>query len=206
MAEKMTTIGAGAHFKGKISNASTIEVSGIVEADVTTEKLTINETGKFGGSINSKLVVVSGSYDGNMNAGSIWATATAQIAGKIQYKTLQMDRGAALNCRVVHNWKPEKTKAKKTTDKGATVDDANLEDGQNMSGGNAANAATKNADVAAALASQADDAKKNDTSDFKLFAECSKQAPADKDEPVGRRRLGIFGFGSRSTKLPDTSG
>ena len=49
MAEKMTTIGAGAHFKGKISNASTIEVSGIVEADVTTEKLTINETGKLEG-------------------------------------------------------------------------------------------------------------------------------------------------------------
>ena len=104
MAEKMTTIGAGAHFKGKISNASTIEVSGVVEADVTTEKLTINETGKFGGSINSKLVVVSGSYDGNMVADSVWLMPSSRVSGEIKYKSLQLDRGAALNCRVIQNW------------------------------------------------------------------------------------------------------
>ena len=199
-------IADGAHFKGQIKNARAIEINGTVEADLKADKVTIGSGGKFVGAINADLVVISGHYDGNMDAGSIWATATAQIAGKIQYKTLQMDRGAALNCRVVHNWKPEKTKAKKTTDTDATVDDANLEDGQNMTGGGKANAATKDADVAAALASQTDDAKKNDNSDFKLFADWSKQAPADKDELVGRRRLGIFGFGSRSAKLPDTSG
>ena len=104
MAEKMTTIGAGAHFKGKISNASTIEVSGIVEADVATEKLTINETGKFGGSINSKLVVVSGSYDGSMVADSVWLMPSSRVSGEIKYKSLQLDRGAALNCRVIQNW------------------------------------------------------------------------------------------------------
>ena len=199
-------IADGAHFKGQIKNARAIEINGTVEADLKADKVTIGSGGKFVGAINADLVVISGHYDGNMDAGSIWATATAQIAGKIQYKTLQMDRGAALNCRVVHNWKPEKTKAKKTTDADATVDDANLEDGQNMTGGNAANAATEDADVAAALASQTDVAKKNYNSDFKLFAEWSKQAPADKDEPARGRRLGIFGFGSRSAKLPDTSG
>lgn len=108
MAEKMTTIGAGAHFKGKISNASTIEVSGIVEADVATEKLTINESGKFGGSIHSKLVVVSGSYDGNMVADSVWLMPSSRVSGEIKYKSLQLDRGAALNCRVIQNW-DEKT-------------------------------------------------------------------------------------------------
>ncbi len=199
-------IADGAHFKGKIKNARAIEINGTVEADLKADKVTIGSGGKFVGAINADLVVISGHYDGNMDAGSIWATATAQIAGKIQYKTLQMDRGAALNCRVVHNWKPEKTKAKKTTDTDANVDEANLEDGQNMTGGNTANAATEDADFAAALASQTDDAKKNDNSDFKLFAEWSKQAPADKDKPALGRRLGIFGFGSRSAKLPDTSG
>ncbi len=109
MAEKMTTIGAGAHFKGKISNASTIEVSGIVEADVATEKLTINETGKFGGSINSKLVVVSGSYDGNMVADSVWLMPSSRVSGEIKYKSLQLDRGAALNCRVIQNWDEKET-------------------------------------------------------------------------------------------------
>ena len=199
-------IADGAHFKGQIKNARAIEINGTVEADLKADKVTIGSGGKFVGAINADLVVISGHYDGNMDAGSIWATATAQIAGKIQYKTLQMDRGAALNCRVVHNWKPKKTKAKKTADADATVDDANLEDGQNMTGGSTANAATKDENVAAALTPQTDDAKKNDNSDFKLFADWSEQAPADKDELVGRRRLGIFRFGSRSAKLSDTSG
>ena len=199
-------IADGAHFKGHIKNARAIEINGTVEADLKADKVTIGSGGKFVGAINADLVVISGHYDGNMDAGSIWATATAQIAGKIQYKTLQMDRGAALNCRVVHNWKPKKTKAKKTADADATVDDANLEDGQNMTGGSTANAATKDVDVAVALAPDTDDAKKNDNSDFKLFADWSEQAPADKDELVGRRRLGIFRFGSRSAKLSDTSG
>ena len=199
-------IADGAHFKGQIKNARAIEINGTVEADLKADKVTIGSGGKFVGAINAELVVITGHYDGKMDAGSIWATATAQIAGKIQYKTLQMDRGAALNCRVVHNWKPEKTKAKKTTDADATVDDANLEDRQNITGGSTANAATKDVDVAAALAPQTDDAKKNDNIDLKLFADSSKQAPADKDELVGRRRLGIFRFGSRSAKLPDTSG
>lgn len=199
-------IADGAHFKGQIKNARAIEINGTVEADLKADKVTIGSNGKFVGAINADLVVISGHYDGNMDAGSIWATATAQIAGKIQYKTLQMDRGAALNCRVVHNWKPEKTKVKKTPDADATLDEANLEDGRNMTGGSVANAATEDADVAAALASQPDDAKKNDNSDFKSLADWSKQTPADKDEPARGRRLGIFGFGSRSAKLPDTSG
>ena len=86
MAEKMTTIGAGAHFKGKISNASTIEVSGIVEADVTTEKLTINETGKFGGSNKSKLVDVSGSYDGKNKSYRFWLMPSSTVTTEIKYK------------------------------------------------------------------------------------------------------------------------
>ena len=199
-------IADGAHFKGQIKNARAIEINGTVEADLKAAKVTIGSGGKFVGAINADLVVISGHYDGNMDAGSIWATATAQIAGKIQYKTLQMDRGAALNCRVVHNWKPEKTKAKKTTDVDATVDDANMGDGQNVTGGNVANAVTEDADVAAALASQTDNEKKNDNSDFKLFTNWSKQTTADKDEPARGRRLGIFGFRSRSAKVPDTSG
>ena len=199
-------IADGANFKGQIKNARAIEINGTVEADLKADKVTIGSGGKFVGAINADLVVISGHYDGNMDAGSIWATATAQIAGKIQYKTLQMDRGAALNCRVVHNWKPEKTKSKKTTDKAGAVDDANLEDNQKMADRRKANAATEDADVTSARASQTDDAKKNDNNDFKLFADWSKQAPADKDKPARGRRLGIFGFKSRSAKLPDTSG
>jgi len=97
-------IGADAKFVGTISNVRSIEIEGAVEADLTAEKLSIGATGKFTGQVTSDLVVIGGAYDGIMQAGSIWATETAQIAGEIHYQSLQMDRGAALNCRVVHNW------------------------------------------------------------------------------------------------------
>ena len=99
-----TIIGVGAEFSGTIADARTIEIHGNVNADLTADKVTIGEKGKFDGAISAGLVVVSGEYDGVMEAGSIWATATARISGKVQYNTLQMDRGAALNCHVVHNW------------------------------------------------------------------------------------------------------
>ena len=97
-------IGADAKFVGTISNVKSIEIEGAVEADLTAEKLSIGATGKFAGQVSCDLVVIGGAYDGIMQAGSIWATETAQIAGEIHYQSLQMDRGAALNCRVVHNW------------------------------------------------------------------------------------------------------
>ena len=97
-------IGTDAKFVGTITNVKSIEIEGTVEADLTAEKLSIGATGKFAGQVSCDLVVIGGAYDGIMQAGSIWATETAQIAGEIHYQSLQMDRGAALNCRVVHNW------------------------------------------------------------------------------------------------------
>ena len=106
-----TLIGASATFTGKVINARVIEVNGKMNADLTAEKVTIGEAGHFDGAIQADLVVVSGHYEGKMHAKSIWATATASISGKLHYETLQMDRGAALNCHVVHNWKAKNTAA-----------------------------------------------------------------------------------------------
>ena len=97
-------IGPGAKFTGTITDARTIEIHGDVNADLTADKVIIGEKGRFDGAISADLVVVSGEYDGCMEAGSIWATSTARISGNVKYNTLQMDRGAALNCHVVHNW------------------------------------------------------------------------------------------------------
>ena len=109
MDKSKAIIGADAKFVGTISNVKSIEIEGVVEADLKAEKLSIAASGKFVGAVNCDLVVIGGSYDGMMRAGSIWATQTAQIAGEIHYQSLQMDRGAALNCRVVHNWEDPAT-------------------------------------------------------------------------------------------------
>jgi cytoskeletal protein CcmA (bactofilin family) len=110
MANKQAVLGTGAKFNGKISNAKSIEINGYVEADLTTEKVTIGSSGKFIGSVSSELVVIAGEYEGKMKADSVWLTETSRISGEVHYKSLQMDRGAALNCRVVHNWNESDTK------------------------------------------------------------------------------------------------
>ena len=113
MADRQAVLGSGAKFSGKITNAKSIEINGFVEADLATEKVTIGATGKFTGAVKSDLVVIAGEYEGKMKADSIWLTETSRISGEIHYKSLQMDRGAALNCRVVHNWDQKKEQDKK---------------------------------------------------------------------------------------------
>ena len=108
MANKQAVLGSGARFSGKISNAKSIEINGYVEADLSTEKVTIGSTGKFLGAVDSELVVIAGEYEGKMQADSVWLTETSRISGEVHYKSLQMDRGAALNCRVVHNWNEDR--------------------------------------------------------------------------------------------------
>ena len=113
MADNQSIIGRGAIFKGKISNASTIEINGRVDADIRSDKVTLGKNATLEGSITSELVVISGNYQGKIKADSVWLTDTSVITGEINYKSLQMDRGAALNCKIIHNWDERKIKAKK---------------------------------------------------------------------------------------------
>ena len=113
MADNQSIIGRGAIFKGKISNATTIEINGRVDADIKSEKVTLGKNATLEGSITSELVVISGNYQGKIKADSVWLTDTSVITGEINYKSLQMDRGAALNCKIIHNWDERKLKGKK---------------------------------------------------------------------------------------------
>tara|TARA_B100000686_G_C16673597_1_gene907842 strand:+ start:613 stop:999 length:387 start_codon:yes stop_codon:yes gene_type:complete len=112
MADNQSIIGKGVIFKGKISNATTLEINGRVEADIKSEKVTVGKHANLEGSINSELVVISGNYQGKIKADSVWLTDTSIITGEINYKSLQMDRGAALNCKIIHNWDEKKLKKK----------------------------------------------------------------------------------------------
>jgi cytoskeletal protein CcmA (bactofilin family) len=197
-------IAAGAHFKGQIKHARSIEINGIVEADLTADKVTIGPDGKFVGAINANLVVISGDYNGTMDAGSIWATATAKIAGKIQYKTLQMDRGAALNCRVVHNWKSEKPATKKQAGKAAK---GTSKSGVAADDGADATALESAPSKSLKLRQHASEANiVSDDAALKILAEPTSAEVKSKKQPAYGRRLGIFGFGSKAEKLPDASG
>ena len=113
MADNQSIIGTDVIFKGKITNSKTIEINGRVEADIKSEKITLGKTASFEGGIQADLVVISGKYQGKLKADSVWLTDSSIITGEINYKSLQMDRGAALNCRVVHNWDEKKMLNKK---------------------------------------------------------------------------------------------
>ena len=206
-------IASGANFKGQIKNAPAIEINGTVEADIKAEKLTIGDGGKFIGAADIELVVISGYYDGNMDAGSIWATATAEISGKIQYKTIQLDRGAALNCRFVHNWKQEKIIPEKPADsdvkKGAAAMKRQETADKKTEGGKTKKrnvGLTKRAndvcDEPTSITRPQVETRGNDDSDFRFFANQAKTSSDEVKKSRGRR-LGIFGFGSRATKIPD---
>ena len=125
MADNQSIIGRGAIFKGKISNASTIEINGRVDADIKSDKVTLGKNATLEGSITSELVVISGNYQGKIKADSVWLTDSSVITGEINYKSLQMDRGAALNCKIIHNWDERKLKNKKA---GNTSDETTEED------------------------------------------------------------------------------
>lgn len=122
MADNQSIIGNDVIFKGKISNSKTIEINGRVEADIKSEKITLGKSASFEGGIQADLVVISGKYQGKLKADSVWLTDSSIITGEINYKSLQMDRGAALNCRVVHNWDEKKMRSKKNDDE-VTSDD-----------------------------------------------------------------------------------
>ena len=95
MADNQSIIGKGAIFKGKISNASTIEINGRVEADIKSEKVTLGKAASLEGSIISELVVISGIIKERLKADSVWLTDSSVITGEINYKSLQMDRGCS---------------------------------------------------------------------------------------------------------------
>ncbi len=128
MSENQSIIGKDVIFKGKISNSKTIEINGRVEADIKSEKITLGKSASFDGGIQADLVVISGKYQGKLKADSVWLTDSSVITGEINYKSLQMDRGAALNCRVVHNWDEKKLKSKKDIDNEDVTSDELLEE------------------------------------------------------------------------------
>ena len=101
---RKSVIGAGATFTGKLVKASALDIHGEVNADIATGRLHLHEGAKLAGNIDIKLGVFAGEYKGRMKAASVWMMRTARIFGEIEYNALQMDRGAALNCHILHNW------------------------------------------------------------------------------------------------------
>lgn len=99
-----SVFGSGAVFRGKISKVKAVDIYGEVHADMELDKLVLEEGAILKGDVHVGLGVMAGSFAGSLQARSIWVMKTASLFGEIEYAALQMDRGAALNCRIKHNW------------------------------------------------------------------------------------------------------
>ena len=95
-----------------------------IRDSIKSDKVTLGKNANLEGSITSELVVISGNYQGKIKADSVWLTDSSVITGEINYKSLQMDRGAALNCKIIHNWDERKLKGKKA----GNIDDEAIEE------------------------------------------------------------------------------
>ena len=118
-----------------------------------------------------------------------------------------MDRGAALNCRVVHTWRPEKSATKKQADKQAK-DTSNPDIAPGAESGGEAGVTESAAESAPSQSSELPQhaSEANNVADddaLKTLAESAADEVTPKKQPASGRRLGIFGFGSKAAKLPD---
>lgn len=112
---KKSIFGTGAVFRGKISKVVAVDIHGAVHADLEVEKLVLKKGGTLEGNVRVGLGVMAGRFIGKLHAHSIWVMKSSILLGEIEYASLQMDRGAALNCRIKHNWEtlpPSVTAAK----------------------------------------------------------------------------------------------
>ena len=117
-------------------------------------------------------------------------------------------RGAALNCRVVHNWKSEKPATKKQAGK-AAKGTSKQRDAADFAANDGADAmapesASSQSPKLPQHASEADIV--SDDAALKILTEPASAEVKSKKQPAYGRRLGIFGFGSKAAKLPDASG
>ena len=112
---KKSVFGTGAVFRGEISKVGAVDIYGEVYADLELDKLVLEKTGALEGNVRVGLGVMAGRFTGKIHAHSIWVMKSSILLGEIEYASLQMDRGAALNCRIKHNWEtpPPSVSAKK---------------------------------------------------------------------------------------------
>jgi cytoskeletal protein CcmA (bactofilin family) len=95
-------IDQGSEFEGKLSFKDTVRIDGHFRGEITSENtLIVGESGAIEASIRSRVVVVSGTVDGDIVAShQIVLHKTAVVNGDIETGALVVEDGAELNGRV----------------------------------------------------------------------------------------------------------
>jgi len=92
-------IDQGSSFEGKLSFKDTVRIDGGFQGEITSENtLIVGETGEVTATINSSVVVVSGTVIGDIHASTqVVLHKTAHVDGDIDAPSLVVEEGATLN-------------------------------------------------------------------------------------------------------------
>lgn len=99
MANLSAFIDQGSVFEGKLSFKDTVRIDGGFKGEISSENtLIVGESGEVDATINSAIVMVSGTVVGNIRAGdSVVLHKSAQVDGDIHTPSIVIEKGAIFN-------------------------------------------------------------------------------------------------------------
>ena len=90
-------IGKGTQVSGTIGTCQVLEVHGVVEADVTTERLIVREGGGIRGQVQADNAEISGVVEGSLVCYEhLEITSTGEVWADVKYQTLTVAKGAVV--------------------------------------------------------------------------------------------------------------
>lgn len=93
----VVVIGKGTRVSGSIGDCQVLEVFGVVEADVTAERLIVQNGGGICGNVHADNAEISGVVEGSLVAFEhLEINATGEVWADVKYRTLAVAKGAVL--------------------------------------------------------------------------------------------------------------
>jgi len=97
-------IGKGTEVSGTIGTCQVLEVHGVVEADVVTERLIVREGGGIRGNVHADNAEISGVVEGVLvSYEHLEINSTAEVWAEVKYQTLAVAKGAILKGSIWNN-------------------------------------------------------------------------------------------------------
>ena len=111
-----TVIGADSTITGELAIQGTVRVDGSVEGDIRADWVIVGETGRIRGNVQTRMMVVGGRIDGNIDASEIVELKDkAQIFGEICTAKLTVSEGALFDGQSSMKRKKETSEGQVTT-------------------------------------------------------------------------------------------
>lgn len=94
--DAVSIIGPGITITGEVRSTTDLQVDGRINGDVHCATVLLSEGGVVAGTIHADRVRVSGTVEGDIEAGDLAIEPTAQVKGNISYLRLKVATGGAI--------------------------------------------------------------------------------------------------------------